>query len=512
MVRQLVRGQNIAGSLATDRLGVAAVLFFVMAAAAPLTVVAGIVTIAYAVTGDVGLAAAFVVVGLVLLVFSVGYVTMSRHLPHAGAFYAYAGHGLGPAAGVGTAWVSLVAYNLLQTGLYGIIGSAVVPLLTDWFGISPPWWTVALIVWAFVAVLGAGRVDVNSGVLAGLLVCEIAVIGVFDGAFLLHPAHGLAWSTLSPTVLLRPGVGAILAIAVLGFVGFESAVVFTEESRHPARTIPRTTYLAVVVITMLYGVSAWAMAAATGTGQVVAAARAQGPGLLFSLASAQLGSGAATVGHVLFATSVLAAMISFHNTTARYGFALGREHVLPGRFGRTSTTGSPRVASIAQSVLGLTVIVVWAVGGWDPVLTLFYIAGAAGAFGILLLLVIAGLAVLGFFARDRRGESRWHTVIAPGVSLLGLGVVVTLVLANFATLLGVGESSPLRWGVPVGFATIGVVGYGYGLALRARRPAIYAAIGMGARAVLVSGVDHVPGGLTPKIPTPLPPATDGMDR
>jgi hypothetical protein len=47
------------------------------------------------------------------------------------------------------------------------------------------------------------------------------------------------------------------------------------------------------------------------------------------------------LGHVLFSTSILAAAISFHNTIARYVFALGREHALPAVFGRTSTSGAP---------------------------------------------------------------------------------------------------------------------------------------------------------------------------
>src|SRR4051794_13891674 len=124
MIRRLPAGEDITGALAADRLGVAAVLFFVMSAAAPLTVVAGTLTTAYAVTGTLGLPAAFVAVGVLLGVFSVGYVTMSRHLPHAGAFYAYVSHGLGRTLGVSAAWVSLLAYDLIQVSLYGAIGAA----------------------------------------------------------------------------------------------------------------------------------------------------------------------------------------------------------------------------------------------------------------------------------------------------------------------------------------------------------------------------------------------------
>ena len=482
----------VASTLAKDRLGISSVAFFVITAAAPLTVVAGTLATAYAVTGNLGLPAAFAVVGLELLVFSVGYVTMSRHLPHAGAFYAYASHGLGRTAGVSTAWVALAAYNMIQVSLYGAIGAAVSPLAMDWFGVDLPWWVFAVVAWAVIALLGVLRIDLNGGVLAVLLLAEITLIVVFDGSYLLHPAHGMSWGSWSVSELFAPGVGAIIAISMLGFVGFESAVVFAEESRNPARTIPRTTYLSVVLIAVLYGVSSWAMAVAAGPAQIADAATKQGPDLVFNLASAHLGGGAATLGHVLFATSIVAAGISFHNTIARYMFALGRERVLPAAFGRTSASGSPRVGSIAQSAIGLTVIVVYAVGGWDPVIKLFYTASTSGALGVLLLLVFAGLAVLRFFAHDRRGEDTWHTLTAPALALVGLSVMLVLVLANFATLLGVPETDPLRWGIPAVFAVTALIGAGYGLWLKALRPETFAAIGMGAKAALVPPVDHTP--------------------
>jgi amino acid transporter len=104
-----------------------------------------------------------------------------------------------------------------------------------------------------------------------------------------------------------------------------------------------------VLLTGLYALSSWAMTVATGTGEIVDTARA------------------------LFVTSLLAAMISSHNTTARYVFALGRERVLPSVFGRTDVrTGAPKAGSVAQSVLGLVVIVLYAVLGLDPLVQLFF--------------------------------------------------------------------------------------------------------------------------------------------
>jgi amino acid transporter len=364
-----------------------------------------------------------------------------------------------------------------------------------------PWWVYALVVWALVAILGIARVDLNGQVLAVLLLAEIALIVVYDLTFVKHPAAGMAWSTWSPTELAHPGVGAILAIAILGFTGFESAVVFSEEVKDARRTIASATYLAIAAIAVLYGVSAWAMTVAAGPADLARTAGDEGPNMVFSLAADHLGHAAGVLGHTLFTTSIIAAAISFHNTIARYVFALGREHALPGVFGRTSSSGAPRAGSIAQTVIGLGVIAGFAVSGADPVVSLFYIASTSGALGILALLFIAAVSVLGFFGADRRQESLWRTRIAPALSLAGLAVMLVLVIINFATLLGVTESSPLRWGVPAAFTVTGLAGAAYGLVLKSWRRSTYAAIGNGARAAL----EHT----GPAVLPPTPYAVEG---
>ena len=107
------------------------------------------------------------------------------------------------------------------------------------------------------------------------------------------------------------------------------------------------------------------------------------------------------IGHVLFLTSLLAAMISFHNTTARYAFALGRERVLPA-VSAAPRGGPVRRAGVGQSMLGLVVIVVYAVAGWDPLVRLFFWGGTGGGFGVLLLIAVTWVAVIVFFARTGR--------------------------------------------------------------------------------------------------------------
>ena len=478
----------VADTLAANRLGVPQVVFFVMSAATPLTVTAGVVTTAYTATGLLGLPSAFVGIGVLLGLFSVGYVAMARQVGNCGAFYSYLSRGLGRPVGVAGAWVALLAYNGLQIGLYGAIGAATSPLLNQWFGLNPPWWLIAGVAWAVTATLGLLRVDVNGRVLAILLLAEVAVILAFSGADLLHPAGGtISVTALSPGNLVGPGAGALLVLAVLGSVGFESAVVFSEESKDPTRTVPLATYLSVGLIAALYTFASWAMTVAVGPGRIVAVSREQGTEVIFTLAHTHLGATAATLGHTLFGTSLIAAMIAFHNTTSRYMYALGREGVLPRRWGRTlPSTGSPHVASLTQSTLGLVVIVVYAVAGWDPMVTLFYRGGTGGGLGVLLLIAATSISVVVFFARHPGCETRWRRRIAPIMAMVALLLVVVLALRNTDTLLGVPPEHPLVWAIPATFAVAAILGLGWGLILRVTQPAVYARIGLGAKAALAT--------------------------
>jgi amino acid transporter len=478
---------QLSTALAKDRLGVAAVVFFVMSAAAPLTVVAGVVPTGLAVTGLTGISIAFLAVAVVLAVFAVGYVAMSRHIANAGAFYAYIARGIGRPVGVGASWVALVAYNMFQCASYGGFGAIAAPLFKDWFGLDVQWWVLALVTWALVAVLGVRDVAVNGKVLATLLVAEIVLVVIFSFADIASPSFSASSAPLDPGSLVGAGSGALLAIALTGFVGFEQSVVFSEESRDPRRTVPRATYIAVALIAVLYAFAAWTMISAAGD-DVVGRAGAEGPDLFFNVASDRLGGTALHLGHALFLTSLIAAMISFHNIIARYTFSLGREGVLPRAFGRTVPgTGAPKNGSLAQSALALVVIALYAINGWDPLVQLFFWGGTGGGIGVLLLITVTSIAVIAYFVRHPSGESFWHRVGAPVIGTVLLLVMTYLAFTNIATLFGVEPGSAPTWVVPTAFAVVTLAGVAWALTLRSTRPQVYAGIGLGANSTTTTG-------------------------
>jgi len=470
--------------LARDRLGVPSVLAFILASIAPMTVCAGVIPTAYAVTGLTGIPVAFLVVAVVLALFCAGYVAMSRRIRNAGAFYAFVAAGLGKVPGVAAALMALVAYESFQVAAYGALGPAAAAEAAAHLHVHWPWWAWAVIFWALVTGLGLARVEIAGRVLAVLTAAEIVIVLAETISGLASPAGGhLDLGALSPATLTTGGAGAIGVLAViagLGFVGFEQSPVLGEEAKNPRRTIPVATYTALAAIGVLYAGAAWAMAVHAGRGQVAAAAAAQGPGLLYSLSSS---SAVAQSAQLLFITSLFAAALAYHNVTWRYMFALSREGVLPPALSRTSRASIPRAASITQSVSGLAVILVFALAGWPPMNGLFFGGGATGGLGVMILLALTSTAVIRYLHRHPGGESAWARLIAPALSAILLAGAIVLAIMHYGTLLGTAPGNPAAWLLPSAFGVAAAAGLCWGAFLRARRPRVYATIGLGAHAV-----------------------------
>ena len=473
-------------TLAAGRLGAAGVLTFALAAATPFPAVVTALPAVYA-QGIPVVPLIFAILGLVLAVFSVGYVAMARRAPNAGALSAFIARGLGRPAGVGSAWIAVLSYNAVQISLYGLVSAAAEPMLRSWFGIDVPWWTVAVVCWLVVAICGLTRVEVVGGLLGLLVISEVAVLTGFAAADLLHPAPGgLSTDTLDVTALSgadRPVLGLVLVTAALTFVGLETIAAYGEEARRPRRALGRAAYGVVGVTTVLFVVAAWTSSVAAGPAAVGTA----GPELVFDLAAARLAPWALTLGRVLLFTGLVAGLISLHHTISRYMFALGRERILPASLGRTSSqTAAPQAASLTQSAIAAAVLGGCGYFRLDPETGLFHRLGVGGALGVLVLLLGASTAALLFLNRNPQGENLWRRFVAPATATVALGTLLVLAYRNLPALLGVAPHDALLRTVPAVLGAELVLGMLYAVVLRGARPVVYAGIGLGGTPVVVS--------------------------
>ncbi|KOU54350.1 amino acid permease [Streptomyces sp. WM4235] len=495
------KGQDRA--LRAGRLGTAGLLLSVLAASAPLMVVAGVMPTIFGVMGIVGQPLLFVVLGAVLALFGIGYAEMSRHVHNAGAFYAYIARGLGPTAGASASFVALIAYSAMQVGVFGILGFEISGLFATYLDIELAWWIPALIAVAATGALGWLKIDLNAKVLGVLLLIECALVVVFDVAALGKPGpEGLSLHAFNPETLTGAGLGTALCFCIAAFVGFEQSPVYAEETSRPHIVVSRVMFLAVGFVALFFAFSAWALTVATGPADVVKTAADAGPGLLFELTESRLGTGFTDVLHVLFVTGMFAAMLSFHNVVARYAFAMGREGLLPAAFGRTNAgTGAPGTGSLLQT--GIAAIVVLAFAVTDdgpagdptaPVLHLFTWMGSVGALGVTLLMAAASFAVIAFFVRRGTAGAQVWRLVAAGAAGLALLFIAVYTVKDFGVLVGAEDGSVLNRALPgiIGLAAAG--GLAHGLVLKSRRPEAHARIGLGNEAFrLDQAADPTPG-------------------
>jgi amino acid transporter len=471
----------VAHALARNRLGPFAIGSAIASSVAPLTVITLVVPLALAATGLIGFPIAIIAVAGILMIYAVGYLAMARHIPNAGAFYAYVAHGIGRPFGVGTSWFALVTYTSFQLCCYGAFGAAIgAPLLSDWLGFDVSWFIPALLAWALVAVLGANEVKLSGYVLVFLVVAETALVVLYSLAIMLSPGFAFSGAAMNVSGLSGPTLGVLIVLGATSFAGVEQSVVYIEESKDPKRTIPTATYVTIAVIGAAYALASWVQISAAGP-KPIDRATAEGADLFFNEAAVMLGGASVTVGKILLGTGLIAALLAFHNAIARYTFALGREGVLPRMFGHTTIKGAPRNASLAQTTLALLVLVVYAIAGWDPLVQLFYWGSTTGGLGILLLYTLTSIAVIGFFARNAHGENLWQRRIAPLIATAVLLVVAYLAVDNIAGLYGVTPGTGPARIVPVALLVIFAAGTAWGLILKRTKPEVYEGIGRGAR-------------------------------
>lgn len=450
------------------------IVVLVVAAAAPLAAMVGTVPLAFAVGNGPGVPGMFIVVGIVLLCFSVGYAAMSRRIVNAGGFYTYLSCGLGRVPAVAGGLIAVIAYNATCVGLAGAFGYFL-HLGFAQFGLNIPWevWTALAI--TATALLGYRQIDVSARVLRVLMAAEIVVLLVL-AAFVIarRGSAALPATSVAPRTIFSGTVGVTMMFAFSAYIGFESAALYGEEAHNPRRSVPLATYASVTVITVFYAFTSWVAVGAVGPAHLRGVARHQLGNLFFKISDEFASPLLTTIMQLLLITSLFAAILALHNAANRYMFVLGRESVLPRWLGHVhSRHRSPHRASVVQTILNVIVIMIFAVAGLNPYVNLATSMIGLGTLGIVALQAAASLSVLGFF-RTRPDRHWWRTFVAPSLGAAGLIVAVVLLVRNFGVLTG--THNVVVTALPWLLVAAAAGGSGYALWLRSVHPDRYAGL------------------------------------
>lgn len=434
-----------AQGLKRGKLGVFSIVFFVIAAVAPLGSIIGGAPVVFAAVG-VTTPLMYLLIGALFAVFAAGFVAMSRHVTNAAGFVAFIAKGLGSRLGGALAAVAVLGYVALTCGLWAIVSGIAESTMLG-LGLAVPgwvWWLVGLVI---VTVLCAVGIDVSLRVLGVLVVLEIVTLLFLAATVILGggATGSFDLESFNPTNVVPSGVGIAILFAATCYAGFEATVVFSEEARNPSRTIPRAAYLAIAVIGIFYAFITWTLANAWGSDEVQAAAQADPVGFVFTVAGTYGPPWLPTALGIMMLASSLAMFIGLHNLLSRYLFSLGRSGMLPAVLARTSKSGTPRVAALVFSAVVLVVVGGFLLFGADLSTVIYPWLTSLGTMSLVLVLLFTCLAIVAFFAGKGSAHAKiWHTRIAPVIAGAGFLVIAVLAFVNYDALLG-GSGGAARW-------------------------------------------------------------------
>lgn len=420
-------------------LGVSDIVFFVIAAAAPLGATLGAGPVVFAM-GGAGAPGIYLIASVVLLLFAIGFAAMSRHVISAGGFAELVSHGLGRPAGNAAAGIALLAYIAMLAGIYGQFAAFGAELVSSFVGMEVDWRIVALFIIGLVSVFGYLDVKVSAKVLGVLMILEILILVIFDVAVIAQTDIGkLSWNGFLPSQVFTPGMGVALMFALCCFVGFESTTLYGEEAKNPHHTVPLATYVAISIIGIFYTLTTWSIGLAYANSDVQAIAGADMVNFVFNANTQYVGQLSTEVMKLLVVSSVFAVLLSFHNALSRYLFALARSHFVPKPLNRVHPkNASPYVASMTLSIAIVLVVGVFMVANSDPIQHLYMWMVGLGTLAILVLQTLGAAAVVGFTVKTKKCGS-WQGVIAPTLGGGGLALAVFLAVSNFGELTGTKE-------------------------------------------------------------------------
>jgi basic amino acid/polyamine antiporter, APA family len=371
--------------------------------------------------------------GGVYLLLSANYLAeLATMLPHVGGPYVYAHRAFGDLGGfvVGFCDWSLITAALAFLAV--AFGEYVAILFPSFLGRESAVAALILLLIALVNALGLRAGDATqraaSGITAlALLLFVAACLGAPDSTF--EPRAAPAGLSLSSAALAMP-----LVIATYG--GWNAPVYFAEESRDPARSVPRALFLGALVVVALYlliNVALWQVLSfdelsSSKLPAATALERIVGPA----------GSKFVTILALALFVSIINAGIL---TTPRVLVGLSRGQLIFSALSYVTRSGVPAIA------LGLTVsvaVLLATTGTFVSLLTHYAVIA-----------VVINLVLVASYFRMRRTEATlarpfraWGHPVAPGLAMLVdaallIGLIVSRSRSTLYSLLMIALAYPL---------------------------------------------------------------------
>jgi amino acid transporter len=351
-------------------------------------------------------------------------LVLFRQLPgSANGIAGYVGAGLGTRLGAVASWALLLGYGATLLGCLVFFGLFLEQLALH-LGLSLPRLLAYLL--GALGCLELARRDVQLSTRTMLVTESVSAL------IILSLTAAVVWkgwgapdlNAINPLRDTAVQVRSGLMVAVLSFIGFESAANLGSEALQPERAIPRSIRTAVLVAGVLFMV--WGAFLPEGLAWLPAAAR-QGLDPLSALADRLDIPGAGLWIKVGALLCLFGSCIGCFTALARLLFGLAEQRLLPASLTRVH----PRFGTPSRALLTLGLPLV--AGGALVVqrdLTLNQIFGLFGGFTVLGFLLVYGLVALASLRVTLPGNARAWQLLVGGTCLAAVSAMTAAYLSG----------------------------------------------------------------------------------
>jgi len=373
------------------------------------TIGAGIFVIPATVAQGLGPAAplAFVCCAIAMILFVTCFAIAGSRVSLTGGLYAYVEVAFGKYVG----FLAGVLYFLTALGaVAGVVNVLAnsIALVVPFLGGPVMRIVVMFVVYGVLVFINIRGVREGAGAVTVITIAKLLPLLLFIvvGIFFIHPAHlaFTAWPGSKP-------LGDAVILLIFAFVGIEVALIPSGEVKNPARTVPRSAYLALVITTTIYILI---QLVAQGTLGAELATHKDAP--LAEAAATFLGQLGRTILLAGATISAFGFVTSDILSSPRMIFAFGRDRSLPAWFAHVHPRyRTPDVAIITYASLALALSVT---GTFERLAVLSNVA-------VLLMYLLCCAACWLLVQRDVRADGRPFNF--PGMQIVPAFAIVTII-------------------------------------------------------------------------------------
>ncbi|MER5956827.1 ethanolamine permease [Streptomyces sp. NPDC001893] len=302
--------------------------------------------------GGLGIAMALMGVMYACMVFSLA--ELSSVLPTAGGGYGFARRALGPWGGFLTGTAILIEYVLAPAAISIFIGDYVESL--GLFGLTSGWpvHLACFLVFIGIHLWGVGEALRFSFVVTGIAVAALLVFAVaaftdFDASKLNDiPVDTGAFGANSWLPMGLLGIWAAFPFGMWFFLGVEGVPLAAEETKDPARTLPRAIRWSMAILVVLAVLTFLASSGARGS----AAIQDAGNPLVEALQPGGRATALSRIVNYAGLAGLVASFFSLIYAGSRQLFALSRAGYLPRFLSLTSRRKAPYLGLLVPGAIG----------------------------------------------------------------------------------------------------------------------------------------------------------------